>query len=109
MKVHVEGATHLIEQPEFADVEKLRAVLRALEDKANVLKLLDSILDTGGVRVLLGSREAPELARIGSGMTTPSGSGGVVSLIGPLRMDYGRLVPMVDYALRLFDGYWQRA
>jgi heat-inducible transcriptional repressor len=109
MKVLVEGATHLVEQPEFADVEKLRGVLRALDDKANVLRLLDRILDTSGVRVLLGSREAPELACVGSGMPTPSGSSGVVSLIGPLRMDYGRLVPMVSYALELFDGYWQRA
>lgn len=107
MRVHVEGATHLVDHPEFADVEKLRAVLRAIEDKTSVLRLIDRILDSNGVQVLLGSREVPELACVGSSMATPGGAAGAISLIGPLRMDYGRLVPMVGYALELFNGYWQ--
>jgi len=107
MRVHIEGATHLVDHPEFADVEKLRAVLRAIEDKTSVLRLIDRILDSNGVQVLLGSREVPELACVGSSMATPGGAAGAISLIGPLRMDYGRLVPMVGYALELFNGYWQ--
>lgn len=107
MRVHVEGAVRLVDQPEFADVEKLRAVLRALEDKTALLRLLDRILDGSGVNVLLGSQEVPELACVGAGLTTPTGQS-AISLLGPLRMDYGRLVPMVSYAVRLLEGYWQR-
>jgi heat-inducible transcriptional repressor len=112
MRVVVEGATHLVDQPEFADVDKLRQVLRALDDKTALLKLLDRILDSSGVRVVLGSehqlREVPELACVGSRWTSPSGHSGSVSLIGPTRMDYGRLVPLVRYAMQLLEGYCQR-
>jgi heat-inducible transcriptional repressor len=105
MKVHVEGATHLVEQPEFADLDKLRAVLRALDDKAALFRLLDRVLDGQGVQVVLGAHEVPGLACVGTAISTLSTPAGAITLMGPLRMDYGRLVPMVAYALRLFTGY----
>lgn len=108
MRLHVEGAAHLLDQPEFADVDKLRSVLRALEDKAALLRLLDKLLDSNGVQVVLGSREVPELACVGTSVPTPSGESGAISLLGPPRMDYGRLVPMVRYAVQIFSGYWER-
>jgi len=110
LRVTMEGATHLLEHPEFADVEKLRSVMRALDDKAAVLRLLDRVLDAHGVRVLLASehqlRDVPELACVGTGVSMPSGQSGAIGLVGPARMDYGRLVPMVRYAVELFESYW---
>lgn len=105
MKVHVEGATHLVDQPEFADVHKLRSVLRAFDDKAALFRLLDRVLDGQGVQVVLGAREVPELACVGTAIPAQSVSAGAITLMGPWRMDYGRLVPMVSYALQLFTGY----
>ncbi len=108
----VEGASHLVEQPEFADVDKLRSVLRAIDDHAALLKLLDRVLDHVGVRVVLGSEHqvssATELACVGSRWHSATGDSGAVSLIGPQRMDYGRLVPMVRYAMQLFEGYCEK-
>jgi heat-inducible transcriptional repressor len=109
LKLVVEGASHLVQQPEFADVDKLRTLLRTLDDRAALLRLLDRVLDGQGVRVVLGSealREVPDLACIGS--TLPGSSGSALSVVGPTRMDYGRLVPLVRYATVLFERYWTR-
>jgi len=112
LRLLVQGAARLVEQPEFADVEKLRSVLRAIDDHAALLELLDRVLDGDGVQVVLGSEhqlgEATALACVGSRWQSGNGDSGAVSLIGPQRMDYGRLVPMVRYAMQLFEGYCER-
>jgi transcriptional regulator of heat shock response len=79
--------------------------LRAFDDKAALFRLLDRVLDGQGVQVVLGAREVPELACVGTAIPAQSVSAGAITLMGPWRMDYGRLVPMVSYALQLFTGY----
>ncbi len=108
LRVHIEGTTHLIDQPEFTDHDKLRAVLHALDDKTSLLRLLERILDTNGVQVVLNTHEPPPLAWVGANVLCASGRGGAIALLGPLRMNYVRVVPMVRYASQLFDSYWQR-
>lgn len=111
LAIYIEGTSHLVGQPDFADVERLREVLETIEERATLLKLLARILDASGVRVILGSEhhlvEVPELACVGGSWHGPSGNRAVVSLLGPARMDYGRLVPMVGFATRLFGRYWE--
>ncbi len=110
LKIVVEGTSHLVQQPEFADVDKLRTLLRTLDDRAALLRLLERVLDAQGVRVVLGSEapvlSVPDLACIGG--TVGTGTGGAITVVGPTRMDYGRLVPLVRYATQLFDQYWLR-
>lgn len=110
--VVVVGTPHLLEQPEFADVSKLHAALRAIEEKRTVLKLIEEALDGSGVKVVLSSEhhveELSALSLVGSAWTSASGPAGAISLLGPARMDYGRLVPLVGYATHLFGRYWER-
>ncbi len=111
LDVIVEGTVHLVGQPEFSDVGRLRDLLEAMEEKTTLLKLLDRILDSSGVKVILGSehrvREVPELTCVGGAWLGPSGDNIAVGVLGPARMDYGRLVPLVDYATLLFGRYWE--
>jgi heat-inducible transcriptional repressor len=109
VRILVEGASRLASQPEFADVEKLRSVMRAIDDKATLLKLLNRILEHNGVRVVLSSEhhlpEVSDLACVGGGLI--GNASAAIGLVGPARMDYGRLVPMVRYATELFERYWR--
>lgn len=107
----VEGASHLVGQPEFNDPKHLRALLGALEDRSALLTLLDRIVDGAGVKVVLGSEHQVQglgdVACVGAALPGPNGETAAVTLLGPVRMDYVRLVPLVDFATKLFGRYWE--
>lgn len=118
----VEGTTHLIEQPEFADVAKLRSLVHAIEDRAALIALLDKLIeqpmsakafgDEPSAKVVLASEhemsDMLEVAFVGRAVVSPSGQQATVSILGPRRMDFGRLVALVDYASQLLSKYWER-
>lgn len=86
----------LLDQPEFRDPERLRDLYRAIEDRARLVQMLDHMLEPGRVSVRLGAEvEEPALRRCGV-VAAPWGDGGVLGVIGPSRMDYGRVIPLVD-------------
>lgn len=109
-RVVVEGALQLLSQPEFADVTTLRAVLETIEQKQRVLHLLDGLLEKGGVQVMLGSEHARKdlhkMACVGCTRRDGAGARATISLWGPSRMDYGRLMPLVGYAANLLGRFY---
>jgi heat-inducible transcriptional repressor len=111
LELIVEGASHLVGQPEFANPRQLRALLEAIEDRRALLQLLQRILDSAGVKVVLGSehnvRPLEDVTCVGSTWHGPAGQPVAVTLLGPARMDYGRLMPLVDHATKLFGRYWE--
>jgi heat-inducible transcriptional repressor len=106
-EVFIEGASHLLEQPEFVDLERMKRLFRAFEQKSLLLTLLDRGLQSKGVQVIIGSEtEYPELA--GCSLITASYSGrrgtlGALGVIGPNRMPYSTLIPIVDYTASLIS------
>ncbi|MGH7865694.1 MAG: HrcA family transcriptional regulator [Candidatus Binataceae bacterium] len=103
-QIFVDGSVRALEQPEFADRERMRELLRALDDKTALLELLERSLRHGGVMVSIGSENYdPRLAGFSvvaasydSG-STPLGS---LAIVGPVRMDYDRVIPLIDYTAR---------
>ncbi|HUO05036.1 MAG TPA: heat-inducible transcriptional repressor HrcA [Candidatus Binataceae bacterium] len=103
-ELYVEGGLGALEQPEFSDREKIRGLLRALDDKAALLELLERAIESGGLTVSIGSENSdPRLsslsviaAKYASGSMPP----GSLAVVGPVRMDYDRLIPLVDYTAR---------
>ena len=92
----------LLEQPEFSDPERLRELFGALERGERVVDLLEGLLEGEGVSVSLGD----ELDTHGLGgcamVAAPYGdSAGILGVIGPARMDYGRIIPLVDYCSQM--------
>jgi heat-inducible transcriptional repressor len=100
-EVFIEGTSHLLDQPEFSDLEQMKRVFRAFEQKSLLLNLLDRGLQAKGVQVIIGGEsEAPELAGcslITANYTGRRGTLGALGIIGPSRMPYATLIPIVDY------------
>ena len=102
-EVYVEGSAKALQQPEFSNPDKLRELLSALEDKTALLDLLERTLSGGTVEVWIGDEPGTRLndlsvvAAAYSRGAMPLGSLGVV---GPMRMDYERVIGLVDYTAK---------
>ncbi|MFO0558422.1 MAG: heat-inducible transcriptional repressor HrcA [Polyangiales bacterium] len=90
----VEGAAQLIQRPEFADIDRARSALKTLEDKALLVQLIDRAMAAPGIHVLIGAED--EVTGAGAlTMVAAPVAGGAIGVIGPTRIDYGAVVPVV--------------
>jgi heat-inducible transcriptional repressor len=108
-EVYIEGRANILEQPEFVeDVQKLKRILHAFEEKGTILRLLDSALESEAIQVAIGSEnpveELPEISVVSSGYHQGESAMGSIGLIGPVRMDYSRVIPLVEYTARLLSS-----
>jgi heat-inducible transcriptional repressor len=103
-RVHMEGASNLVGLDLHLTRERMRDLFRALEEKQRVAELLNRFLDISqgipqGVSVQIGLGEAhpsmKELALIGVSFTLPGGLVTRVAVLGPMRMNYGRVMSAV--------------
>lgn len=105
-KVYIGGASQIFESPEFADIEKMRTLFRAFEDKYKLVKLLDKTSAAEGIKVFIGS-ENPFFEMQGCSLVAGSYQSGKVvgtlGVIGPVRMDYRQVIQVVDYTSRLLS------
>lgn len=99
--VIIEGQGVLFDRPEFADSEKIRGFVRAFEEKQHLLELLEQTMVAGGVQVLVGSEtnlaQVPDVGMISAQYKTSGVQAGTVGIIGPTRMDYAKLMPLVAF------------
>ncbi len=107
-ELYIEGQLNLINNPEFSDVERLRHLFHAFEDKSKIIRLLDLTLsNASGVKVILGKEsslnELYELSIISSPYKRGNTMLGALGVIGPLRMDYSRIVPVVEFTAALLS------
>jgi heat-inducible transcriptional repressor len=99
--VYMEGTESLLEKPEFRnDLEALRRMFRAFEEKARLVNLLTDCVASDSLAVVIGS-ESPFTEETGSAVVSaPYRRGdrvlGALGVIGPRRMEYARVVPLVD-------------
>ena len=101
----VRGQANLIDESAAADLERVRKLLDELEDRQEIARLLDSARDAPGCRIFIGS-ENRMFALSGSSVIAAPFRGshgevvGVVGVIGPTRLNYARVVPMVDFTAK---------
>ena len=99
-RVVIAGSARLMDLPEYADADRLKKLVRALEDRENLLELLDKTLEAGAISVYIGSETGEFGESELSLVVAPFGGGesgaGTVGVLGPTRMDYARLMPLVD-------------
>jgi len=104
-KVYIGGAFQVLESPEFANVEKMRTLFKAFEDKYKLLKLLERSVTAGGIKVFIGS-ENPYFEMQGCSLVVSSYNAGsdvvgTLGVIGPTRMQYQQVIQVVDYTAKL--------
>jgi transcriptional regulator of heat shock response len=99
-KLYLDGASHIIEQPEFRDLKKLYALLRCLEQKRDLLNLLRHDFETDGLTVHIGkeneSNSLNECSVVTKGYKVKGKVSGRLGVIGPKRMLYEKVIPTVE-------------
>ncbi|MFO0658864.1 MAG: heat-inducible transcriptional repressor HrcA [Polyangiaceae bacterium] len=112
-EVLVEGQARLLEHPELASVDRMRELVSALEDHQLLLTLLDQTVSASGASVLVGR----DLGDLGGGtlsvVTAPYTDhgrvAGAIGVLGVMRMDYAKVVPVVNAAAKAMSGAFERA
>ncbi len=101
----VAGQTHLMQCTDLSDLDKLRQLFEAFNHKRDLLHLFDQCLHAEGVQIFVGEESGFEVLEGCSVVTAPySVEGqvlGVLGVIGPTRMAYDRVIPVVDVTARL--------
>lgn len=88
------------------EIDQIRGLFNLLDTKENLKNLLDASLDAEGVQIFIGS-ENPLFAQAGCSMVIAPYRGtneriiGAIGVVGPSRMNYGRVIPLVDYTAKL--------
>jgi heat-inducible transcriptional repressor len=109
----IEGQGALFDRREFADPEKIRRFLRTFEERERLLGLLDRAIAAGGVQVLVGSEaeldDADDVGVISSTYRAHGVPSGSLGVIGPSRLDYAKLMPLVGFTAQVvsdvLDGH----
>ena len=103
--VFIEGRTNILNEPEFGDIARMADIFRAFEAKATMVKLLDKCMEPKGVQIAIGSESQIQEMETCSLVTSTYGCHGEVlgalGVIGPRRMNYSRVIPLVDYTAKL--------
>jgi heat-inducible transcriptional repressor len=103
--VFIEGRPNILNEPEFWNVSRMTELFRAFEEKATMVKLLDKLVEPKGVQIAIGSESQVQEMEDCSLVTATYGCAGRVwgalGVIGPRRMNYSRVIPLVDYTAKL--------
>jgi heat-inducible transcriptional repressor len=103
--VRVEGEATFLDEPTFAsDMEKMRRLFGALAQKDRVLHVLRRVMQAGEIRIFIGAEsefsDVPGLAVVAAPYTQGEKVLGALAVVGPTRMNYGRVIPLVQYTAR---------
>lgn len=99
------GETNLMGLEELADIGKLRGLFEAFAQRRDILHLLDKSMHSDGVQIFIGQESGYKLLDSCSIVSAPYATGedatGVLGVIGPTRMAYERVIPIVDMTAKL--------
>lgn len=98
--LYTDGAINIFDLPDFADVKVMKNLIKAVKEKKAVIELLDKYIGSDGVQVFIGS-ENRFLGNHGCSLVVSQYKSGdrvlgALGVIGPTRMDYSKVIPLVD-------------
>ncbi|MCD6580203.1 MAG: heat-inducible transcription repressor HrcA [Desulfuromusa sp.] len=111
-QLYVSGASLMLGQPEFSTPEQMKRLIQAFESKKLLIELLDRGQSAQGVQIFIGS-ESSQIALEGCSLITSNfsnqkGAIGTLGVIGPIRMNYSQVVPIVDFTAQLVSRVLDR-
>ncbi len=99
-EVVVKGTSAVLHRPELADIDRVRRLLETFSNKAGLVRILGQLIEGEGVRVVIGEDSDLTSDLDFSLVATSYGIGdtplGAVGIFGPSRMEYQKLIPLVD-------------
>ena len=104
-RLHIDGIENLLKIPEMVEEERLHSLLSIIEEKNILRRIMERTMEREGIRTLIGEEIEEEKVTGCSMVSTSYKIGnkmvGAVGVIGPTRMDYEKVVPLVDYTGRV--------
>ena len=108
-EIVIQGKDTVFNKPDLADLGKLRDVVNAFEDKGRIVRILNRVLEVPGVSVLLGEEMKnigiDNFSMVATGYHKKNIAVGSLGVIGPIRMDYTRVIPLVGYMARFLSDF----
>lgn len=112
-EVFVDGTSNILTKGDFADTESLRKLLRTLEEKSRLVQILNECITRDKsigdkVQVIIGSENSADSFQDCAIITAPYRIGddsaiGSLSVIGPTRIEYARMISVVSYLARMVE------
>lgn len=107
----VKGETNLLSFNDMTDTEKLRQLFDAFKQKRDILELLDQCMVAQRMQIFIGAESGQQVLQDCSIVTSPyevdGQIAGVLGVVGPTRMQYERVIPIVDITAKLLGSALQ--
>ena len=112
--VYVEGTSNILSKPEFVDIDRMRELFKTFEEKSRLIKILnecgsrEEYATSNDIHVLIGREHPTSSMRHCALITAPYRLGssetvGTLGVVGPMRIEYSRVMAMVNYMARLIE------
>lgn len=112
-EIYVDGTSNILTKPDFSNFEKLRELLRTIEEKSRLMQILNECLGRdltakGNVQVVIGSENSTSSLQNCTLITAPYRIGkgdafGTLSVLGPTRIEYPRMIAIVSYISKILE------
>ncbi len=112
-EVFVEGTSNMLQKSDFADLERLRELLSTIGEKSRLVQILNECIahdktSSGEVQVFIGSENRTPSLRNCTLISAPyrigdSSAVGTLSVLGPTRIEYARMISIVSYVARVLE------
>ena len=106
-KLYTSGTQNLLELPEFEDISKVKSIIELVENEDIIIHLLDNMPPANEMQVYIGSeigdKQLSDYSMIISNYSLDSTNSGSIGLIGPKRMQYNKMLPLVKIISELLS------
>ena len=106
--IYVDGTSNVLSVPDFTDFESARSLMKLNEDKDRLIEIIGKDLDEATVNVKIGGQDLSELKNLSVVKTSYSHGDkivGVLGIIGPKRMDYDKMMALVNSVSNIVNGF----
>ena len=106
--IYVDGTSNVLSVPEFTDFESAKSLMKLNEDKDRLIEIIGKDLDEATVNVKIGGQDLSELKNLSVVKTSYSYGDkivGVLGIIGPKRMDYDKMMALVNSVSNIVNGF----
>src|SRR3989338_271564 len=103
----ISGQELFLKEPEFADAHHFRNILSILEEKSQIIGLLDHVMQGSGVKVFIGDKNSglKDLTLVSAPYGSKGCLLGTLGVLGHTRMAYDRVIPLVEYTAQLLGTH----